>query len=162
MFPVRYGQTYRVELTTNSARNCDSYINIPSSQTYTSYNHIQRTILISSLVDSNQMSEIPTPGCLTGFAVQAIWGRLHFLHALFGSVWRRHLISFQCTRWHASQTCWSGLNISSPSYGLRLCRLRRRTETFLPSKAPFISTLNVVSRLCFSTVAFPYTSVSEL
>jgi hypothetical protein len=39
VFPVRYGQTYRVEFpikdrTMDNVQNCDSYINIPSSQTY--------------------------------------------------------------------------------------------------------------------------------
>jgi hypothetical protein len=39
VFPVRYGQTYRVELsyrTMGNAHNSDSYINIPLSQTYKS------------------------------------------------------------------------------------------------------------------------------
>jgi hypothetical protein len=40
VFPVRYGQTYRVELsylkdrTMDKVQNCDGSINIPSSQTY--------------------------------------------------------------------------------------------------------------------------------
>jgi hypothetical protein len=34
MVPVRYGQTYTVEL------SCDSYINIPSSQSYISYHGV--------------------------------------------------------------------------------------------------------------------------
>jgi hypothetical protein len=38
MFPVSYGKIYSVELikdrTLDNAQNCDSYINIPSSQTY--------------------------------------------------------------------------------------------------------------------------------
>jgi hypothetical protein len=36
VFPVRYGQTYRVELNdraVNNVQNCGSYANIPSSQT---------------------------------------------------------------------------------------------------------------------------------
>jgi hypothetical protein len=35
VFPVRYGQTYR-DRTMDSVQNCDSYINISSSQTYLS------------------------------------------------------------------------------------------------------------------------------
>jgi hypothetical protein len=39
VFPVRYGQTYGVEFqikdrTMDNVQNCDSYINIPLSQTY--------------------------------------------------------------------------------------------------------------------------------
>jgi hypothetical protein len=41
MFPMRHGQTYRVELsfeikyiTMDNVQNCDRYINIPLSQTF--------------------------------------------------------------------------------------------------------------------------------
>jgi hypothetical protein len=39
VIPVRYGQTYGVEFsikdrTMDNVQNCDSYINMPSSQTY--------------------------------------------------------------------------------------------------------------------------------
>jgi hypothetical protein len=43
VFPMRYGQTNRVELsfkkirTMDTVQNCDSYINIPWSQLYRSY-----------------------------------------------------------------------------------------------------------------------------
>jgi hypothetical protein len=44
VFPVRYGRTYRVELSfkgraMDNTQKCDSYISIPSSQTHRSYSH---------------------------------------------------------------------------------------------------------------------------